>query len=106
MRCSVTSLVCTRCMTLRMANDAVEFEAESVVMMGGLLDSEGDAWCKRQCVDKTWWKFICSKNVRGCKSKVRLRFVCKAGAYFGRAVFSILVGLSLSADRTRFLMLS
>lgn len=83
-------------MTIKIPNDAISFETESAAVVGDLLGAETDAWRKRQCVDKMWWKFICSKNLRGNLSQVKLRFVLKGETYSGRAVFSILVGLSLS----------
>ena len=75
-----------------MTSDGVDFEADSPAAIGELLGAECDAWRKRQCVDKDWFKRICSKNLRGNASKVRLRFVRKGGgAWQGRASFSILV---------------
>ena len=58
-------------MTLRMLGDTLDFEADSAAAIGDLLDAECDAWHKRQCVDKDWFKFICSKNLRGMLSRMR-----------------------------------
>ena len=77
-------------MNLKMMG-SVEFEAATASHMGDLLGAESDAWYKRQCVDKSWWVWICSKNIRGTASKVRLRFSRKGNLYSGRAVFSVLV---------------
>jgi hypothetical protein len=77
-------------MNLKMMG-CLEFEAESASDMGDLLFAKSDAWHKRQCVDKSWWKYICKKNLRGNLSKVKLRFVRKGNLYSGRAVFSVLV---------------
>jgi len=77
-------------MNLKMIG-GIEFEAECPADMGSLLGAKSDAWHKRQCVDKSWWKYICRKNLRGNLSKVKLRFVRKANTYFGRAIFSVLV---------------
>ena len=85
-----------------MSGDSIDFEADSAAAIGDLLGAECDAWRKRQCVDrkwfKTWFKRISSKNLRGNASKVRLRFVRKGASYFGRASFSILVSPLSSAD--------
>ena len=80
-------------MNLKMIG-GIEFEAECAADMGELLGAESDAWRKRQCIDKSWWKFICRKNLRGNLSKVKLRFAQKGETYCGRAVFSILVSLN------------
>ena len=77
--------------TLRMGESAIDFEAESVRAMGDLLGAETNAWCTRQCIDKQWWTSICMKNIRGNASKIKLRFVRKAGVFTGRATFSVLV---------------
>lgn len=69
----------------------IEFEAESAAEMGVLLYAEGESWCKRQCVDKSWWKWICQKNLRGNASKIKLRFLLRSDAYVGRLIFSVLV---------------
>ena len=75
-----------------MTNDGVDFEADSPAAIGRLLGAENDAWRKRQCVDKDWWKHICLKNFRGNACKTRLRFARKGGAdWRGRASFAILV---------------
>lgn len=74
-----------------MAEDTLDFEADSAAAIGDLLGAECNAWHKRQCVDKDWFKSICSKNLRGNASKTRIRFVRRAGAWRGRATFSILV---------------
>ena len=41
-----------------MTNGGVDFEADRPAAIGQLLDAENDAWRKRQCVDKGWWKNI------------------------------------------------
>ena len=74
-----------------MANDGVDFEADSPASMGDLLGAGDDAWRKRQCIDKDWYKNICTKNLRGNASKTRLRFLKRGRAWQGRASFSILV---------------
>ena len=74
-----------------MSGDSVDFEADSAATIGDLLGAECDAWRKRQCVDKEWFKNIYTKNLRGNASKVRLRFLQRGRAWQGRASFSILV---------------
>ena len=85
-------------MNLRKAENAVDFEVESAADMGDFLGAESDAWCKRQCIDKLWWKIICNKNCRGNVSKAKLRFVRKGASYVGRVIFSILVSLLSTVD--------
>ena len=81
-----------------MSGDSIDFEADSAAAIGDSLGAECDAWRKRQCVDREWFKRISSKNLRGNASRVRLRFVRKGASYFGRASFSILVSPLSNAD--------
>ena len=39
-----------------MTSDGVDFEADSPAAIGELLGAECDAWRKRQCVDRDWFK--------------------------------------------------
>ena len=78
-----------------MMGGSIDFEADCATAIGDLLGAECDAWRKRQCVDRDWCKSICTKNLRGNASKVRLRFVKRGGAWQGRASFSILVSRAL-----------
>jgi hypothetical protein len=74
-----------------MTSDGVDFEADSPAAIGELLGAGCDSWRKRQCVDRDWCKSICTKNLRGNASKVRMRFLQRGGAWQGRSSFSILV---------------
>jgi hypothetical protein len=84
-------LITLRCrrMIVGMDGDVVDFECATVDAMSYLLGSS--AWERSQCIDKDWWVCVRTVNLRGNKSKVRLRFVKRGCKYFGRAVFSVLV---------------